>query len=196
MAIRIFFCYAHEDEALLIQLKAQLKPLEQQGMIETWYDGKISAGTEWKQEIGQRLNKAQIILLLVSPDFMNSEYCYGTELQQALERHKRGEALVVPVIGRPVYWQGILGHLQVLPKDALPITDPKWHNQDRALHNVAEGLREIVALMLSMQKESDEKGQQSVSSLQSVASPPASTPSPQLHTMLSSTATPRLFCLD
>ena len=178
MLVKLFFCYAHEDEALLIRLKTHLKPLERQGLIEIWYDREINAGTEWEQEISQHLNEAQIILLLVSPDFMNSEYCNGTELKRALERHKRGEALVVPVIGRPAYWQGTLGQLQALPKDAISITDPDWHDQDRALHNVTESLHKIVDLTLSSQKNPEEKAQRSVFPIQNLASPSASTPSP------------------
>lgn len=149
MPAKVIFCYAHEDEALLNQLKTQLKPLERQGLIELWYDRDIRAGTPWEHEISQRLNTAQIILLLISPDFLNSEYCYEIEMKRALERHQRGEAHVVPVILRPVYWQGVLGHLQALPKDARPITDPEWHNQDRALHSVAEGLHKLVADLAS-----------------------------------------------
>lgn len=152
MSVKIFICYAHEDEALLIRLKTHLNPLERQGLIKIWYDQEIGAGSEWEREISQRLNQAQIILLLVSPDFMASEYCYGTELKQALEKHERGEALVVPVIGRAVYWQGILGHLQALPKDALPVTDPKWQDQDSALYSVVEGIRKIVNSVLSAQE--------------------------------------------
>src|SRR5437899_11887808 len=102
MPVKIFCCYAHEDEALLIQLKAHLRPLQRQGLIDIWYDRDISAGTEWEREISEQLNTAQIILLLVSPDFMDSDYCYSKEMQKAMERHSRGEARVIPVLLRPV----------------------------------------------------------------------------------------------
>src|SRR5713101_6405857 len=100
MSVKIFFCYAHKDEALLNQLKVHLIPLQRQGLIDIWHDRDISAGTEWEQEISQHLNAAQIILLLVSPDFMASAYCYGIEMQRALERHELGEARVIPIILR------------------------------------------------------------------------------------------------
>lgn len=129
---KFFFCYAHEDEALLIRLKSHLKLLELQGFNETWYDREIRTGADWEKEVSRRLNTAQIILLLVSPDFMNSEYCDGVELKRALERHQWGEAQVIPVIGRAVYWRGLFGHLQALPTSANPITDPAWHDQDRS----------------------------------------------------------------
>ena len=140
MAIKIFFCYAHEDEVLLNKLKSQLSPLRRQGLIEIWHDRDIGAGTKWEEEINTHLNEANIILLLISPDFMDSDYCYGKEMQRALERDQRGEAHVIPVILRPVYWQGILGNLQALPTDAEPITSSHWHTLDEAFHNVVEGL--------------------------------------------------------
>ena len=104
MSVSIFFCYVHEDETLLKKLKAHLRPLQRLGLVTVWYDRDISAGTEWEQQIKEQLNSAQIILLLVSPDFMDSDYCYGIEMQRALQRHQRGEARVIPVILRPVYW--------------------------------------------------------------------------------------------
>lgn len=144
MSVKIFFCYAHEDEVLLNKLKTHLRPLQRQGLINLWYDRDISAGTEWESEISQHLNSAQIILLLVSPDFMNSDYCYGIEMQRAIERHERKEACVIPVILRPVYWQGVLGKLQALPTDAKPVISPSWHSLDEALFDVAEGVRKTV----------------------------------------------------
>src|SRR5437667_10932619 len=110
MPVKIFFCYAREDEALLNKLKAHLKPLQREGIIDIWHDRDISAGTEWERVISEQLNTAQIILLLISPDFMASDYCYGTEMKRALERHNRKEARVIPVILRPVYWKDILGN--------------------------------------------------------------------------------------
>src|SRR5260370_29473762 len=138
MPVKIFCCYAHEDEALLNKLKTHLKPLQRKGLIDVWYDRDISAGTDWEQQIKEQLNTAQIILLLVSPDFMDSDYCYGIEMQRALERDQRGEARVIPIILRHVYWKDALGKLQVLPTDGLPVTDPDWHAIDRALYNVTE----------------------------------------------------------
>jgi len=144
MPVKIFFCYAHEDEPYLNKLKAYLRPLQRQGLIDVWYDRDISAGTEWEREISQRLNEAQIILLLVSPDFMNSDYCYSVEMKRALERHDRKEAIVIPVILRHIYWQGVLGKLQALPTDAKPLVDRYWHTLDEALYDVAEGIYKVV----------------------------------------------------
>ena len=143
--VKIVFCYAHEDELLLNQLKSHLQPLQRQGLITLWYDREIRAGSEWKQEIKKQLDTAQIILLLVSPDFMASDYCYSIEMQHALERHQIGEATVIPIILRPVYWHGEpLGRLQALPTDGKPVTDPDWHDPDRAFYNITNGIYQVI----------------------------------------------------
>jgi TIR domain-containing protein len=149
MAVKLFFCYAHEDEPLLNKLKTQLSPLRRQGLIEMWHDRDISAGTEWEEEIKQQLNTAQVILLLVSPDFMDSDYCYSIEMQRAIERHDLGEAIVIPVILRPVSWQEVFGKLQALPTDAKPIVSSSWHYQDEAFFNVTEGIRKAIKKIAS-----------------------------------------------
>src|SRR5205823_1825905 len=116
------------------------RSLRRQGLISVWHDRNISAGTEWEREINAHLNTAQVILLLVSPDFMDSDYCFSIEMMRAMERHERGEAQVIPIILRPVYWQGApFGKLQALPTDAKHVTGPSWHNLDEAFFDVAEG---------------------------------------------------------
>src|SRR5436190_10191250 len=144
MPVKIFFCYAHEDEPQLNKLKSHLRPLQRIGLIDVWYDRDISAGKKWEEEIVTHLNEANIILLLVSPDFMDSDYCYGIEMQRALERDERGEAHVIPIILRPVYWQGALGNLQALPTDAKPIMSSSWQYQDEAFFNVVQALRKVI----------------------------------------------------
>jgi TIR domain len=144
--LKIFFCYAHEDETLLDQLKRHLTPLQRQGIIDVWYDRDISAGIEWEKEINKHLNTANIILLLISPDFISSEYCYSVEMKRALERHQWGEACVIPIILRHVHWQvKSLYMLQALPKDALPVISSAWHSSDEAFFNVVEGILKVFA---------------------------------------------------
>lgn len=149
MPVKIFFCYAHEDEALLNKLKMHLRPLQRLGLIDVWHDRDIDAGTVWEQEIRKQLNDSQIILLLVSPDFMDSDYCYSAEMSQALERHAQGKVLVIPIILRHIYWQGVLGKLQALPKDAIPVSDPRWGTMDEAFFSIAEGIRKVVEGLLA-----------------------------------------------
>src|SRR6266487_1759942 len=102
MPVKIFCCYARKDQQIMNELRKHLIPLQRQELITLWADIDIDAGEEWEKVIDQHLNTAQIILLLISPDFMASEYCYSKEMMRALERHKRGEARVIPILLRPV----------------------------------------------------------------------------------------------
>src|SRR5438132_1153332 len=98
--IEIFFSYSHKDQALREKLETHLTLLKREGLISSWHDRKIIAGTEWSGEIDAHLNTAQIILLLVSADFIASSYCSDIEVARAMERHNAGEARVIPVILR------------------------------------------------------------------------------------------------
>lgn len=138
--IKIFCCYANKDRVLLNSLKIHLVSLQRQNLVTTWADTDISPGANWEQEISKHINTAQIILLLVSRDFLASDYCYSKEMAQALERDKRGDACVIPIILRPVYWQETPFHkLQALPKNAKPLK--KWSNIDDGFLSVVEGIR-------------------------------------------------------
>jgi TIR domain len=102
----------------------------------------------WAEEIDQHLNTAQIILLLISPSLMASEYCYSKEIKRALERHNQGEAHVIPVIFRPVDWiDAPFGNLQCLPTNAKPVTD--WRNRGKAFLDIALGIKKIVTDLLT-----------------------------------------------
>jgi len=103
-AIEVFVSYAHKDEQFRLEMDEHLSVLERQGLIRCWYDGDIRPGTEWDETIKTRLESAPIILLLISASFISSDYCYGIELQRAMERHEANEARVVPVIIREVDW--------------------------------------------------------------------------------------------
>lgn len=144
--IKVFCCYARNDQPFLLELKKHLSALEREKRITLWADINIDAGTEWEKEIDRHLSTAQIILLLVSPDFIHSDYCYSVEMQKAMQRHESGEARVIPIILRPVLWQETpFGKIQALPTDASPIISEKWHHQDEAFYSVAEGVRKAVA---------------------------------------------------
>ncbi|KPA11145.1 transcriptional regulator [Candidatus Magnetomorum sp. HK-1] len=142
--IELFYSYSHKDEKLRNELEKHLSILRRQGHISEWYDRKISAGNEWEGEIDQHLRSANIILLLVSSDFLYSDYCYGKEMEIALERHEKREALVIPIIIRPVDWTGEkFGKLQALPKNAKPVVI--WDNQDEAFTNIVQGIRTAIS---------------------------------------------------
>ncbi len=141
---RLFYSYAHEDESLRDELAKHLKLLERQGVLESWHDRSIEPGTEWDQTIAQQLLDAHIILLLVSVDFLASDYIWSRELTVALERHEKGEARVIPIILRPTDWTTApFNHLQALPRDARPVTD--WADRDAAFTSIARALREIAS---------------------------------------------------
>src|SRR5579859_5387123 len=135
-SIAVFISYAHEDELFRRELEGHVSILKQQGLIAVWHDRKISGGKEWKREIDKYLQEADIILVLVSPAFIKSQYCYGIEMKQALERHQCGKARVIPIILRQTPWEGTpLGELQALPTDGRPVTDTSWFDQDTAFYD-------------------------------------------------------------
>ena len=140
--IEVFYSYAHQDEYWRKKLETHLSTLKRQGLIDVWYDREIGAGVEWEQEIIQHLNSAQIILLLVSADFMASDYINDVEMKRAMERHERGEARVIPIILRPTNYGAPLNKLKALPKDAKPIT--KWQNRDEAFVDIAESIQIVI----------------------------------------------------
>lgn len=146
--IRIFFSYAHEDEKFREELEKHLSFLKRSKKIIGWHDRRISAGANWEQEINENIDQAQIILMLISPDFINSDYCFETETIRALEKHSKGEALVIPIIIRPCLWSETpFKNLQALPTDGVPVSTAP--NEDEAWLNVAHGLLRVVNERLS-----------------------------------------------
>jgi hypothetical protein len=141
--IKVFYSYAHEDEELRNQFQTHLSSLREQGAIKEWHDRKITAGQQWGEKIDHHLEDADLIMLLVSADFLASGYCRNVELKRAMERHKADEARVVPVILRACDWQAeSFGELQALPKDAKPVKS--WDDIDEAFTDIAKGIRKAV----------------------------------------------------
>lgn len=147
-AIEVFFSYSHKDEDLRDELATHLSMMKRQGLISAWYDRDIDVGDEWEAEILQHLNSARVILLLISNNFLASDFCYDKELLRAMERHDAKEARVIPIIMKPCDWSGApFGKLQALPKNATPVT--KWDDRDEAFLNVAQGIRRALQQMAS-----------------------------------------------
>jgi hypothetical protein len=147
--IKIFYSYSRKDLDMRDKLDVQLSPLRRANKISTWHDLQLEAGEEWKLAISDKLDKADIILLLVSGDFIHSEYCYGTELKRAIARHQEGTARVIPIILRPCLWnipEVPFSILNVLPDHAKPITS--WANSDEAFAIVAQKIRDTVDQLL------------------------------------------------
>ena len=139
----IFFSYSHKDEVLRNELEAHLALLKHEGLVESWHDRRIVAGDELDETIFGQLEAANIILLLVSSDFMSSNYCYSREMMRAMERHQTQEARVIPVILRHCDWTNApFGKLMAVPRDAKPVTS--WPDRDEAFADVAKQVRQAV----------------------------------------------------
>lgn len=167
--IEVFYSYSHRDESLRDELEKHLSILRRQGVIDNWHDRRIGAGNEWEGSIDDHLNSADVILLLVSADFLASDYCYNIEMRRAMERHEAGEARVIPFILRPVYWRGApFGKLNALPTDAVAVIS--WTNQDEAFTNIARGIAEVVPEIAqrSNQTQSRPSGQSAPGALPSI----------------------------
>lgn len=136
----VFFSYTHVDESLRDQLEIHLSLMKREGLITAWHDRRIVAGSDLDDSIDEQLKRADIILLLVSANFIASEYCFATEMKRAMERHKAGEARVIPVILRACDWHSApFGKLNAVPTDGRPVTS--WPNQDEAFTDIAKSIR-------------------------------------------------------
>ena len=141
MPVKIFFSYSHRDEPLRNELEKHFSLLKRSAIIETWHDRSIGAGQEFDKSISQYLESADIILLLISADFLASDYCYDREMQRVLERHEAGEARVIPVILHACDWQHApFGKLLAVPKDGRPVS--KWPNQNEAFLDIVQAIRQ------------------------------------------------------
>ena len=142
-AVSVFISYSHVDEPFRVELGKHLSVLERLGVVASWYDRMIGAGSEWEGVIDARLSDARVILLLISSDFIHSKYCYDVEMTQALALRDKRQALVIPVILREVYLDGTpFASLQALPKDGKPVVE--WKYPDAAYRNITEGLRNAI----------------------------------------------------
>ena len=138
----VFVSYAHEDEVFKTELEAAMAGLRRQGLVRDWNDREIVPGHDWNEEIAAALEGADIALLLVSNDFLNSDYCTGVELARALERHRQRSLAVIPVIVRASDWTALLGELQALPPDGKPIAS--YSSRDDGYLDVVRGLRGLI----------------------------------------------------
>jgi len=141
--LKTFICYAHEDHEIVEGLKKQLAIFEKRGLLQIWSDGKILAGEHWDKSIKSQLELAEIVLLFISVDFINSDYIEKTELQAALLRHRNGEATLIPIIVRHCHWEEYfdIGQFQALPAKAHPILSGHFPHRDEAFFEIAAGVR-------------------------------------------------------
>lgn len=153
--IEIFIAYSHQDLKYKDELKKFLRPLLNTKQAVVWDDHDIEAGQDWEAEIKKRLYGAEILLLLVSPDSLASDYFYGREVAVSLERHERGEAVVVPVVLRPCAWTITpLKKIEALPTKGKPVTS--WASQDEAFTEIANSVGELVENRQKLRAEKSE----------------------------------------
>jgi len=141
--VKLFISYSHKDKILKESLENHLSVLKRNNIIESWSDKEIMPGQDRNKAIDENLKSADIIILLVSSDFLASDYCFDNEVKSAVERHESGEVTVIPVILRYCDWKGTpFEKLQALPQDARPITD--WEDKDKALQNITNEIKKII----------------------------------------------------
>lgn len=143
-AARVFVSYSHGDERLLNELQIHLSPLRRMNLIETWDEGEVEARQDWREKINENLKRADLFILLVSPNFIASDYCFETEFARALEQHAKNELRILPVIVRSCGWRAIpgLAELQVVPRNGKPVAT--WANKDSAWREVSEHVQAIL----------------------------------------------------
>jgi hypothetical protein len=144
----LFYSFSTKDESLRSKLETHLAMLKRENLIREWNFREIPPGTHFKNEIDKHLNTANIILLLVSADFLASDYCYTIEMKRAIERHKEGSAVVIPIILRPCEWHTApFAGLEALPKNGKPVTS--WRDRDKAFTDIAKGIRRTIESLKS-----------------------------------------------
>jgi hypothetical protein len=138
--VTLFLSYADADVSCCQELKKHLSLAQRQGFVTTWYDRQITAGTNKAEEIEKQLEQASIIFLLISADFLVSDYCYSVEMTRALQLHQDGKAKVIPLLVRPCDWKGApFEHLQLLPTNERPIS--QWTDRDEAWTHIVTEIR-------------------------------------------------------
>jgi hypothetical protein len=144
MAWRLFYSYSHLDADERNRLSTYLAPLVKSEKIVEWYDRKIEPGKNWESEISNRLEAANLVLFLVSENFLASDYCFGVEVDRALARLKRGEVKVVPILVKPCLWQASrLSELQFIPHDGVAIKESP--SPEKAFADVAKEILKLVS---------------------------------------------------
>ena len=141
--LKVFCSYSHNDLSLWKEFEAHLSSMKRMGLIEVWSDRAIPAGTEWEPQIYKNLEQADIILLIISSYFINSDYCWSKELKLSLERHRKGQARVIPILARPVSLDDTpIVDLQMIPNKDFPVT--KHTDPHEGWAKVAGKIREVV----------------------------------------------------
>jgi DNA replication protein DnaC len=151
--IKVFYSYSHKDENLREMLESHLSALRRQGYIDDWHDRKLIPGSDWDASINDRILSADLILFLISSDFIASDYCYDLEVKKAIELYRDGKCLIVPIILRECDWSDTpFSKIQGLPTDMKPIVSKHWHNIDEAFTDVIKKLKKTINELIVAKK--------------------------------------------
>jgi len=147
--VNLFISYSHKDKDYQSELLTHLSPIRRNKHFDTWHDGQIDAGDDWENKIVSALKEADIILLLISANFIDSEYCYVKEMEIGLSRHKIGEAIVIPVLIKNCFWQETpFANIQAVPSSPIDSFD----NKDDAFTEIAETINKEVNFQFHLKK--------------------------------------------
>ena len=144
--LKTFVVYSSTDRVFRDELELHLKPLVDSGLITLWSDKDIAPGDNWDILISENLQKTNIFIFLISIDFYNSIYISERELKTSIEKHKNGDAIIIPIIVRDCYWENFhyLNNLQMLPPEGLPISDKQWGSRDKAWSTCIRKINETI----------------------------------------------------
>jgi hypothetical protein len=142
-SVDVFISYARADEDLRGELETHLAVLQRAGVLRTWSEHRIAAGEEWKNAVEAHLSGADVVLLLVSADYLASDYLYEVQMMTALARAHAGDARVIPVLLHACDWTiAAFEGLAPLPPNRVPVSS--WQNRHEAWAAVARGIREAI----------------------------------------------------
>lgn len=142
--VNVHVSHAERDRELWERLNAHLSMLRHRGLVTVSSGRKEIVGRDVRAAARERLSRADLIMLLVTPSFLADDRCYEIELPIALELQSAGQAAVVPVLGRPVRTTGApFEGLSLLPSNGVAVST--WADQDEAWTNVAGGIESLVA---------------------------------------------------
>lgn len=138
--VKVFISYSHKDKEYKDELESHLSMMIRNGEIDQWNDKMIEPGEKWDESINESLDKAELLIFLVSSDFLNSEYCYGIETARSIAKHHENKATIIPVIIRHCDWQSSkLAQFQVLPLGGKPVRE--FEDRDKAFLQVVDGIK-------------------------------------------------------
>ncbi len=142
----VFLSYSHKDEVWKDRLQTHLRVLEKQGLLETWEDRRIGGGSGWLEDIQEAMERASVAVLLISADFLTSEFILKEEVPRLLQRQRESGLSVLPVIVRSCAWKevGWFREIQVLPPDGKPLASFTGDRRDAELANIALEIRRML----------------------------------------------------